>query len=76
MPIPKSQFKLLDGLDMIVGNVLIYWDLKDSVKATARKMVKAGLLSKKSWAIGRVRATQKGLRSWAAEHSEYERGSP
>jgi hypothetical protein len=68
------EYRLIDQLDRVVHNTMnIDW-LNPSTLAMARRMKTKGLLRKREWNRGSIRATQAGLRSWFAfkatkEHS-------
>jgi hypothetical protein len=58
-----AEFKLLDALEGVVGNEIPLCNLKPAKRAMARRMRHKGLLSKRSFANGSVRATQLGKRA-------------
>lgn len=64
--ITRAEYELLDTLDRAVLNTLPVEWLRVPTRAMAKRMVFKGLLSKREFRRGEVRATQFGLRHWMA----------
>lgn len=70
MKLTNAEARILDHLNHIVGNSIpINW-LKPSMRSVAKRMHMKGLLSKREFARGMVKATKAGQRSLASNGGE------
>lgn len=63
MKLTKAEYKIINRLTLVVGEALpIDW-LLSSTRKVARQMRNKGLLSKRAWHNGTIKATAAGRRS-------------